>query len=134
MESEPRPESRGISGGGTLMGLCACAVSQSLRGVQFYATMFFLSHSRWKKCFHSMLLLAFVAGLKKIRNDFEKLKLRVLQAFCECFYYLSPSNFGRSEQDDDSSIQARIGLRDSARPGWFCSAPERTSFLRMIGS
>lgn len=32
-----------------------------------------------------MLLLAFVAVLKKIRNDFEKLKLTVLQAFVSAF-------------------------------------------------
>lgn len=48
--------------------------------------------------------------------------------------YLSPSSFGRSEQDEDSSSQASVGLLDSVSVCWFCSPPETISCLRMAGS
>lgn len=60
----------------------------------------------------------------------------LLEAFCERVfgYYLSPSSLGRSEQDDDSSSQARVGRRDSVIPCWFCSPPHSISCLSMTGS
>lgn len=51
-----------------------------------------------------------------------------------CVFHLSPSSLGRSEQEDDSSSQARVGLRDSVSVCWLCSPPHRISCLRMAGS
>lgn len=51
-----------------------------------------------------------------------------------CVFHLSPSSLGRSEQEDDSSSQARVGLRDSVSVCWPCSSPHRISCLRMAGS
>ena len=48
--------------------------------------------------------------------------------------HLSPSSFGRSEQEEDSSSQARVGLRESGSVCWLCSPPHRISCLRMAGS
>lgn len=53
---------------------------------------------------------------------------------CMCVSHLSPSSLGRSEQEEDSSSQARVGLRDSVRACWLCSPPHRFSCLTMAGS
>lgn len=49
-------------------------------------------------------------------------------------FYLSPSSLGRSEQDDESSSQARVGLLDSVIVCWLCSPPQRIRCLSMAGS